>query len=254
MWRELRLCTVIVSVDPEASAPVLLAGVRDEFVSRPWMSPAAHWPEYPGVIGGRDLKAGGTWLAADPAARRVAAILNGTGAPAAEKVRRSRGDLPLGAVVAGELPPVDLAWYDPFHLLVAGLDGVRLWSWDGERLAEEKLPKGVHMVTNKGWDQVEEHPRVAWFRPRFARADRPAAHRECSSSARYWGEWLELASGGGLALDDPRALIFRHDLGDGRIFASLSITLLALNDDGVRYDFCPIPGDPSTWHAVADAT
>jgi hypothetical protein len=206
------------------------------------------------VIGGRDLQAGGTWLAVDPTSRRVAALLNGTGAPASEGIRRSRGDLPLRAVVAGELPQGDLACYDPFHLLVAGLDGVRLWGWDGERLSEDKLPKGVHMVINKGWDQTDDHPRVAWFRPSFARAARPAAHRGCSSSARYWGEWLRLASGGGLALDDPRALVFRHELGDGRVFASLSISLLALSDDGVRYDFCPFPADPSTWHAVAEAT
>ncbi|MEV4461949.1 NRDE family protein, partial [Microbispora sp. NPDC049633] len=70
------MCTVIVSVEPESGAPVLLAGVRDEFVVRPWMSPDRHWPAYPGLVGGRDLEAGGTWLAADPAGRRVAALLN----------------------------------------------------------------------------------------------------------------------------------------------------------------------------------
>ncbi len=244
------MCTVVVSVDPEAPSPVLLAGVRDEFVARPWMSPAAHWADYPDLIGGRDLKAGGTWLAADPASRRVAAILNGRGVAAPEEIRRSRGDLPLRAAVAGELPPADLTRYDPFHLLIAGLDGVRLWSWDGERLSEDKLPNGVHMVVNSGWEQGEEDPRVAWFRPRFADAVRPGRPRGGGSPARFWGDWLELASGAGLALDDPRAMIFRKDLGDGRIYASLSVTLIALSDEGIRYDFCPLPEDPSSWHVV----
>ncbi|WP_306303413.1 NRDE family protein [Microtetraspora niveoalba] len=240
---------MIVSVDPEARVPVLLAGVRDEFVSRPWMSPARYWPGHPGLIGGRDLRAGGTWLAVDPANRRVAALLNGRGTPAPEEARRSRGDLPLRAAAAGELPRIDLASYDPFHLVVGGLDGVRLWSWDGERVAEDKLPAGIHMIVNSGWERGDDDPRVALFRPKFAAAPRPA-RMGSGSPGRFWGDWIPLASGDGLPLDDSRALVFRQVLGDGRIFASLSVTLVALADEGVRYDFCPLPGDVTAWHQV----
>ncbi|MFF4776217.1 NRDE family protein [Microtetraspora fusca] len=243
---------MIVSVDPEARVPVLLAGVRDEFVSRPWMSPARYWLAHPGLIGGRDLRAGGTWLAVDPANRRVAALLNGEGTAAPEGVRRSRGDLPLRAADVGELPRIDLAAYDPFHLVVGGLDGVRLWSWNGERVTEEKLPAGVHMIVNAGWERGDDHPRVSRFRPRFAAAARPA-RLGSGSPRRFWGEWLPIASGDGLALDDPRALVFRKVLDGGQIFASLSVTLVALADEGVRYDFCPVPGDVTSWHQVETA-
>ncbi|GLW99722.1 hypothetical protein Misp02_38090 [Microtetraspora sp. NBRC 16547] len=243
------MCTVIVSVAPEARVPVLLAGVRDEFVSRPWMSPARHWPDHPGLIGGRDLRAGGTWLAVDPAGRRVAALLNGQGSAAPEDLRRTRGDLPLRAAAAGELPRLDLTAYDPFHLVVGGLDGVRLWSWNGDQVTEDKLPAGVHMIVNSGWERGEDDPRVALFRPRFAAAARPA-RMGSGSIRRFWGEWLPPASGDGLPLNDPRALVFRRVLDGGQIFASLSITLVALADEGVRYDFCPVPGDPTSWHQV----
>lgn len=243
------MCTVIVSWAPDAAAPVLLAGVRDEFVTRPWMSPARHWPGHPGLVGGRDLEAGGTWLAADPAARKVAALLNGQGALAPPEIRRSRGELPLLAAAAGELPPLDLPRYDPFHLVVAGLDGVRVWSWNGERLSEDKLPEGVHVLVNSGWERGDDDPRAAWFRPAFAAAARPG-WTGGGSPERFWGEWLGLASGAGLAADDPRALIVRQRLEDGRIFASLSVTLVALAEEGVRYDFCPQPDDPATWHRV----
>ena len=243
------MCTVILSVEPEARAPVLLVGVRDEFVSRPWMSPGRHWPAYPGLIGGRDLEAGGTWLAADPAGRRVAALLNGEGVAAPADRRRSRGELPLLAAAAGELPPLDLSQYDPFHLVLGGLDGVRLWSWDGDRLAEEKLPGGVHVIVNSGWDRGGSQPRTAWFRPRFAEAARPG-WTEGGSSERFWGEWLRPASGAGVPPDDPRALIMRRRLPDGRIFASLSVTLVAVAQEGLRYDFCPQPDDPATWHEI----
>jgi hypothetical protein len=42
----------------------------------------------------------------------------------------------------------------------------------------------------------------------------------------------------------------RQRLPDGRVFASLSITLVALAEEGLRYDFCPQPDDPATWHEI----
>ncbi len=73
------MCTVIVHV-PESPAatgePVRLLAVRDEDPARTWDPLGEWWPEHPGVIGVRDRRAGGAWLAADPAAGRVAVILN----------------------------------------------------------------------------------------------------------------------------------------------------------------------------------
>jgi uncharacterized protein with NRDE domain len=242
------VCTLIVSVMPESPLPVLLAAVRDEFVTRPWMSPARHWPEHPGLIGGRDLQAGGTWFAADPRHRRAAAVLNGRGALAPQGIRRSRGELPLLAAAEGGWPRVDPRAYDPFHLVLAGLDGVRLWSWDGRRVTEDKLPDGVHVLVNSGWARGHGDPRASWLRDRFAAAARPVWRAE-ASPARFWGEWLDLASGAGLPPDDPRSLLIRRTVG-GRVFASLSVTLVGLGEEGVRYDFCPCPEDPGSWHQV----
>ncbi|NEA27475.1 NRDE family protein, partial [Actinomadura bangladeshensis] len=69
------MCTAIISVDPSSPVPVLVVGVRDEFVAREWAGPARHWPDRPGLVGGRDLRAGGTWLAVEPDAPRVAVVL-----------------------------------------------------------------------------------------------------------------------------------------------------------------------------------
>nr|BFE80123.1 hypothetical protein GCM10020093_027240 [Planobispora longispora] len=77
--------------------------------------PDEHWP---GLVGGRDLQAGGTWLAVDPASGRAGALLNGHGVLADERRRRSRGDLPLLAAAQGRLPDLDLSRYDPFHLVL----------------------------------------------------------------------------------------------------------------------------------------
>src|ERR1700722_6845380 len=135
------MCTTVLSFDPGSPVPVLLIGVRDEFLDRPWAAPGRHWPQWPDLVGGQDLQAGGTWLAVHSVARRVACVLNGRGKSAAEDTRLSRGELPL-LLAAGELGTdgngdgdglgaLDLPRYDPFHLLGATAEEARLWSWDG---------------------------------------------------------------------------------------------------------------------------
>jgi hypothetical protein len=57
-------------------------------------------------------------------------------------------------------------------------------------------------------------------------------------------------NGDGLDPSDPRALIVRRDLGGGRIWGTTSISLVALSEDGSRYDFNGRPGDPGGWYPV----
>ena len=137
------MCTVVVSLAPEAPVPLLLLGIRDEFTGRPWQPPARHWPDsqWSPLIGGRDGQAGGTWLAVDPDPPRVGCILNGRGEFAAPDRRRSRGELPLLAAAGGRqalrdlhAEPAALARYDPFYLVCADLNpfpSVLMLSWDG---------------------------------------------------------------------------------------------------------------------------
>jgi Transport and Golgi organisation 2 len=235
------MCTVAVSIDPSAEIPLILVGVRDEFTGRPWVPPGEHWP---GLIGGRDLQAGGTWLAVDPAAKRIGALLNGHGVLAPERTRRSRGDLPLRAAAGERIPETDLVRYDPFHLLFADLDGVRLWHWDGIALKRDDLPRGTHMIVNSGWERGEENERVAFFRPLFAKAHRP------SELGGDWEDWRELATGAGLSSEDPHAMIVRHEFPDGRVFGSLSVTLLALAPGGIHYEFTDDPRNPGAFGRV----
>jgi len=239
------MCTAIIGYDPGARVPLLLAGVRDELVDRAWRPPARHWPEHPGLVGGRDELAGGTWLALDPAAPRVACVLNGVGRAAPEERRRSRGALPLSLAETGTLDG-DLDGFDPFHLIGAEPAGVRLWSWDGEHLTGRKLEPGLHIVVNSGLAVAGTQggddymsARVAHFRPLFE----AAAHERLA--------WLDLLNGDGLDVSDDRALIVGRDLGDGRIWGTTSVSLTTFGPDGVAYDFTARPGDPAAWRPVA---
>jgi hypothetical protein len=256
------MCTAVLSFAPASPFPVLLVGVRDEFAARAWQPPARHWPNRPGLIGGRDAQAGGTWLAVDPRAPRAATVLNGRGKMAQERARTTRGELPLRAAAGwdgeGKLAELDLTAFDPFHLLAAEPDAVRLWSWDGTALAERSLDPGLHLIVNSGLEGADPHDaepgsaemsaRVAHFRRRFAAAARPEPW--AGPPAAAWGAWLRLADGDGLDREDPRALIVRRDFGDGRIWGTTSVSLVALTRDGARFDFSAEPGDPVAWSSL----
>ena len=70
----------MVGIEGEDAASVRLLAVRDEDPQREWDALGPWWPEqYPGVIGIRDRRAGGAWLAVDPQRRRLAVLLNADG-------------------------------------------------------------------------------------------------------------------------------------------------------------------------------
>jgi hypothetical protein len=260
------VCTVVVSLAPEDKVPLLLLGVRDEFTGRPWQPPARHWPGSP-LIGGRDEQAGGTWLAVHPDLPRVSCILNGRGEFAPPSRRRSRGELPFRAAAEGQ-PALGalhddreaLASYDPFHLVCADLAAVRMLSWDGRQAVLRHLPPATHVLTNAGHmyppDRATQEnqenpadPKAARFGPKFA------AHRPSGDAAATikdaWGDWLTLAAGEDLPGTDPAAIIVRHELPDGRVYGTTSVTLVALaRGGGLRYDFQPVPADATTWYEV----
>lgn len=55
------MCLVVLSHGVHPDYPIVLVGHRDEFHSRP-TAEMAWWSDRPGLLAGRDLKAGGTWL------------------------------------------------------------------------------------------------------------------------------------------------------------------------------------------------
>ncbi len=262
------MCTVVLSLQPEAPVPLLLLGIRDEFTGRPWQRPARHWAGtgWAPLIGGLDEQAGGTWLAVHPEQSRVGCILNGRGEFAPPDRRRSRGELPLRAAAEGHAAlkelyqaPETLARYDPFYLVCADLSSVLLLGWDGVSADLTELEPATHVLTNAGHmyppgrDNLHQPPdeKAARFGPKFA-ARRPSGDSDQKTAiAGAWGDWLALAGGDGLPATEPGAIIVRRELPDGRVYGSTSVTLVALAADGrLRYDFQPDPSDPATWYPV----
>lgn len=241
------MCTVVVSLEPTAPAPLLLLGIRDEFAARPWLPPARRWPGSP-LVGGRDEQAGGTWLAVHPDIPRVSCVLNGRGDLASPRTRRSRGELPLRAAEEGRTA-LDMlraeagarTRYDPFHLVCADMTQVTVLSWNGLHATLTTLEPGTHMITNSGLDENENDPKFGYFAPRFA-ASRPTGD-PAAGIQPAWEPWLALLTDEALSATDPRAIRVRRELPDGRVWGTSSISLVALTPARLRYDFQPVPGD-----------
>ncbi len=56
------MCLIVLSLGQHPEYPLVIAANRDEFHARPTRE-AHWWPDKPDILGGRDLQAGGTWLA-----------------------------------------------------------------------------------------------------------------------------------------------------------------------------------------------
>lgn len=99
--------------------PLVLVGNRDELHARP-SQPLGRWPEAPQVLGGRDLKSGGTWLGVSEQGR-LAVITNLRGFGPPEEGRPSRGllarDVLVGEGPYARLDEVDLSAFNPMNLI-----------------------------------------------------------------------------------------------------------------------------------------
>jgi uncharacterized protein with NRDE domain len=174
------MCTVVMLHRPGHAWPLVLAALRDEMLARAWDPPGAHWPDRPGVVGGRDRLAGGTWMASD--GQRVACVLNRPGTLGSQPGKRSRGVLPLAAL-ADE--PIDVGAFAAFNLVCAGRAGG--WSLESEtgRAVRRAIPEGVSLLTAHGLDSGES-PRARLHLPRFRAAPAP------DPGAGDWSAWLDL--------------------------------------------------------------
>src|SRR5436305_8112299 len=87
------MCTVVVRWQP--GEPTRLLALRDELTDRAFDDPGEWWPQHPGVVGGRDRAAGGTWCASNVATGVTALVLNRPEKRTAAPGAPSRGVLPL---------------------------------------------------------------------------------------------------------------------------------------------------------------
>lgn len=192
------MCLISFAWDAHPDYVLALAANRDEFHGRP-TAPLARWADAPEVVGGRDLREGGSWLALSGKAR-LAAVTN-VREPHLAAAPRSRGALVKDFAI-GNVPATEEAArihaagdaYGPHNLLL----------WDGAQLVfvsnrNEARPRpvqpGIHGISNGPYD-------APW-------------PKTLKLSARL-GDWLSAQSGTGDADITPllQALADEHKAGD----------------------------------------
>lgn len=144
------MCLILVGIQAHPGSRVLLLANRDEMHARA-SAAAAPWQDDPRVLGGRDLVAGGSWLAVRSNGRFAAVTNLRNGAPVAAP--RSRGDLvrdfvlgeaSVPAYLAGLLPLLEQ--FAPFNLIAGDADGV--FVLDGGTRRIRQFGPGLHVVGN----------------------------------------------------------------------------------------------------------
>ncbi len=85
------MCILFVALGQHKDFPLIIAANRDEFFHRP--SAGLHyWEDYPNILAGRDMLAGGSWLGVNYN-NRIAAVTNIRRPELLREDARSRGDL-----------------------------------------------------------------------------------------------------------------------------------------------------------------
>lgn len=130
---------------------LLLVGNRDELHARP-SAPLARWTDPPGIIAGRDLEAGGTWMGVHEPGR--AAVVTNVRAPRLPHDGRSRGWLVTdylvgaqGAARHARALEADAARYRPFNLLLFDPQDAHFVS-NAPAVRESAIRGGVHALSN----------------------------------------------------------------------------------------------------------
>jgi len=157
------MCLIVLAWLTQAPYRLIVAANRDEYFLRP-AAPAGFWDDHPGVLAGRDLEAGGTWLGITLGGR-FAALTNyrnpadkKTGAP-------SRGAL-VSEFLTGKAAPREYvrelekrgSEYNGFGLLVGDAGSMYFLSNRGGHAA--RVEPGVRGLSNHlldtPWPKVEK--------------------------------------------------------------------------------------------------
>lgn len=157
------MCLLVVAYGLHPHFDLMVGANRDERHDRA-SAGLDRWPEFPGLVAGRDLTAGGSWLGVD-ALGRFAAVTNFRDEESTAPGGPSRGRLVTDFLTSGRSPAEHLqrlaphaADYAGFNLLVADRDALWYASNRAPGFARQ-LPSGMHGLSNHlldtPWPKVE---------------------------------------------------------------------------------------------------
>ena len=166
------MCTLAIYFKATRDYPVVIAANRDEFLDRPAADPTTLLEE-PHVVGGKDLKAGGTWLGISEYGV-VAGLLNRRADNGGNPNARSRGLLTLDALkcrtaaAAAEFAARQSgADYNPFNLLMVSGEEAFVAYNHGAAIEVVSIKPGLHLLSNLNLNDFE-CPKISASYGKFA--------------------------------------------------------------------------------------
>lgn len=145
------MCLILLSYHNHPSYGLILAANRDEFYDRP-TDPLGFWDEAPQILGGRDLKSGGTWLGVTKTGR-ICAITNFRDPAVQISDAPSRGHLVADFLKGTESPQKYLqkvmdegGRYNGFNLLAGDESGIFFCSNRAKDII--RLSPGLYGLSN----------------------------------------------------------------------------------------------------------
>ncbi|HMA66946.1 MAG TPA: NRDE family protein [Desulfosalsimonadaceae bacterium] len=159
------MCLIAVAFHCHPDYPLILAANRDEFYQRPTAG-LGFWSEVPSILGGRDLKSMGTWLAVSTTGR-IGAVTNYRDPASLTRAPQgpSRGLLiknfltcSKDAVEYLKGVQAEKHLYEGFNLLTGS--SRRLYWYSNASDTMEELSPGIHGISNHllntPWPKVEK--------------------------------------------------------------------------------------------------
>ena len=167
------MCLLVVAWKSHPSYRLVLAGNRDEFHERP-TAPLGWWADAPGILAGRDLRAGGTWLGVSRTGRfgLVTNFRDANGGAGADAP--SRGQLvprfldgTAGARECLAALRAEAYRYAGFNLLLGDREELYYYT-NADDAPPRSLPPGIYGLSNHRLD--EPWPKLVRTRERFVAA------------------------------------------------------------------------------------
>ena len=138
------MCVVAVAWNAHPKWRLLVAGNRDEYHARA-SAPLVVWHDAPGIIAGRDLVSGGSWMGVSQGGR-FAVVTNIRDADGPDPTKLSRGALVSDWLSAGNLP-TEVDGFNPFNLIVTDGQSATFLS-NRPASTQQSLPTGIHGLSN----------------------------------------------------------------------------------------------------------
>src|SRR3970040_506632 len=145
------MCFLVVSLNEHPAYKLIVATNRDEFYNRRTAS-ADYWSEHPQVLGGRDLEAGGTWMAMNRNGR-ISMVTNYRDPSNINRAALSRGKLVSDYVRTDARPlsylenvAANARLFNGFNLIVGNQNELYYFSNHGDGIAP--VPPGLHGLSN----------------------------------------------------------------------------------------------------------